>query len=133
MAVAVAGLVCVIVVDGALGVVVHTGSATGGRDRSVALKQVREHLLPLLDELRDLGTCEVTAVTDAATTTNHAAAVPSASKRPGSYGRTPVPVRTITCGRTIASCALRKRSHASTSSGSGSRLFGGRHLIVLQM
>ncbi|XHM66946.1 deoxyribonuclease IV [Streptomyces nigra] len=36
---------------GALGVVVHTGSATGGRDRSVALKQVREHLLPLLDEL----------------------------------------------------------------------------------
>ncbi|MDI3417539.1 deoxyribonuclease IV [Streptomyces luteolus] len=36
---------------GALGVVVHTGSATGGRDRSVALKQVRETLLPLLDEL----------------------------------------------------------------------------------
>ncbi|CAM5476940.1 putative endonuclease 4 [Streptomyces purpurascens] len=36
---------------GALGVVVHTGSATGGRERSVALKQVREHLLPLLDEL----------------------------------------------------------------------------------
>lgn len=36
---------------GALGVVVHTGSATGGRDRSVALAQVREHLLPLLDEL----------------------------------------------------------------------------------
>ncbi|MGV9254034.1 deoxyribonuclease IV [Streptomyces sp. NPDC003697] len=36
---------------GALGVVVHTGSATGGRDRTVALKQVREHLLPLLDEL----------------------------------------------------------------------------------
>ncbi|CAL9419617.1 deoxyribonuclease IV [Streptomyces sp. enrichment culture] len=36
---------------GALGVVVHTGSATGGRDRSVALKQVREHMLPLLDEL----------------------------------------------------------------------------------
>lgn len=36
---------------GARGVVVHTGSATGGRDRSVALKQVREHLLPLLDEL----------------------------------------------------------------------------------
>ncbi|WP_030955558.1 TIM barrel protein, partial [Streptomyces sp. NRRL S-481] len=27
---------------GALGVVVHTGSATGGRERSVALKQVRE-------------------------------------------------------------------------------------------
>jgi deoxyribonuclease-4 len=36
---------------GALGVVVHTGSATGGRARSVALKQVREYLLPLLDEL----------------------------------------------------------------------------------
>ncbi|MHC0431115.1 deoxyribonuclease IV [Streptomyces sp. O3] len=36
---------------GALGVVVHTGSATGGRDREVALRQVREHLLPLLDEL----------------------------------------------------------------------------------
>ncbi|MEV0300432.1 deoxyribonuclease IV [Streptomyces prasinus] len=36
---------------GALGVVVHTGSATGGRERSVALAQVREHLLPLLDEL----------------------------------------------------------------------------------
>lgn len=36
---------------GALGVVVHTGSATGGRPREVALKQVREHLLPLLDEL----------------------------------------------------------------------------------
>ncbi|MFC8833445.1 deoxyribonuclease IV [Streptomyces griseoincarnatus] len=36
---------------GALGVVVHTGSATGGRERAVALKQVREHVLPLLDEL----------------------------------------------------------------------------------
>ncbi|WP_156721875.1 deoxyribonuclease IV [Streptomyces apocyni] len=36
---------------GALGVVVHTGSATGGRDRDVALRQVRERLLPLLDEL----------------------------------------------------------------------------------
>ncbi|UFQ15142.1 MULTISPECIES: deoxyribonuclease IV [Streptomyces] len=36
---------------GALGVVVHTGSATGGRDRGVALKQVRELVLPLLDEL----------------------------------------------------------------------------------
>ncbi|WP_030382273.1 MULTISPECIES: deoxyribonuclease IV [unclassified Streptomyces] len=36
---------------GALGVVVHTGSATGGRDRAVALKQVRERLLPLLEEL----------------------------------------------------------------------------------
>ncbi|MFJ4712236.1 deoxyribonuclease IV [Streptomyces sp. NPDC088785] len=36
---------------GALGVVVHTGSATGGRPREVALAQVREHMLPLLDEL----------------------------------------------------------------------------------
>lgn len=36
---------------GALGVVVHTGSATGGRDRSIAFQQVRDHMLPLLDEL----------------------------------------------------------------------------------
>ncbi|MGA5065943.1 deoxyribonuclease IV [Streptomyces exfoliatus] len=36
---------------GAKGVVVHTGSATGGRPRAVALAQVRERLLPLLDEL----------------------------------------------------------------------------------
>ncbi|WP_409240046.1 deoxyribonuclease IV [Streptomyces sp. PA5.6] len=36
---------------GALGVVVHTGSATGGRERAVALAQVRERMLPLLDEL----------------------------------------------------------------------------------
>ncbi|MCT9088114.1 deoxyribonuclease IV [Streptomyces sp. ASQP_92] len=36
---------------GALGVVVHTGSATGGRTRAEALAQVRRHLLPLLDEL----------------------------------------------------------------------------------
>ncbi|AEW93603.1 MULTISPECIES: deoxyribonuclease IV [Streptomycetaceae] len=36
---------------GARGVVVHTGSATGGRTREVALAQVREHVLPLLDEL----------------------------------------------------------------------------------
>ncbi|MEV7086607.1 deoxyribonuclease IV [Streptomyces sp. NPDC093085] len=36
---------------GALGVVVHTGSATGGRPREVALAQVRELMLPLLDEL----------------------------------------------------------------------------------
>ncbi|MER0245244.1 deoxyribonuclease IV [Streptomyces sp. HSW2009] len=36
---------------GARGVVVHTGSATGGRARSVALAQVRERMLPLLDEL----------------------------------------------------------------------------------
>ncbi|MER7621496.1 deoxyribonuclease IV [Streptomyces sp. NPDC126503] len=36
---------------GARGVVVHTGSATGGRPREVALAQVRERVLPLLDEL----------------------------------------------------------------------------------
>lgn len=36
---------------GALGVVVHTGSATGGRARAVALNQVRDRMLPLLDEL----------------------------------------------------------------------------------
>ncbi|MFE4248584.1 deoxyribonuclease IV [Streptomyces sp. NPDC056910] len=36
---------------GALGVVVHTASATGGRGREVALAQVRERMLPLLDEL----------------------------------------------------------------------------------
>lgn len=36
---------------GARGVVVHTGSATGGRSRAVALAQVRRLLLPLLDEL----------------------------------------------------------------------------------
>ncbi|NGN69770.1 deoxyribonuclease IV [Streptomyces sp. A7024] len=36
---------------GALGVVVHTGSATGGRTRETALAQVRELLLPVLDEL----------------------------------------------------------------------------------
>ncbi|MFI9624303.1 deoxyribonuclease IV [Streptomyces sp. NPDC052042] len=36
---------------GALGVVVHTGSATGGRSRERALAQVRTHLRPLLDEL----------------------------------------------------------------------------------
>ncbi len=36
---------------GALGVVVHTGAATGGRPRSEALAQVRERMLPLLDEL----------------------------------------------------------------------------------
>ncbi|GGT52495.1 putative endonuclease 4 [Streptomyces kurssanovii] len=36
---------------GARGVVVHTGSATGGRAREVALAQVRERMLPLLDEL----------------------------------------------------------------------------------
>lgn len=36
---------------GALGVVVHTGSATGGRPREEAYAQVREYMLPLLDEL----------------------------------------------------------------------------------
>ncbi|MFD0271481.1 deoxyribonuclease IV [Streptomyces sp. NPDC127106] len=36
---------------GARGVVVHTGSATGGRPREAAYAQVREHMLPLLDEL----------------------------------------------------------------------------------
>ncbi|MEU8518597.1 deoxyribonuclease IV [Streptomyces sp. NBC_01216] len=36
---------------GARGVVVHTGSATGGRPRATALAQVRERMLPLLDEL----------------------------------------------------------------------------------
>lgn len=36
---------------GALGVVVHTGSATGGRPREAAYAQIREHMLPLLDEL----------------------------------------------------------------------------------
>lgn len=36
---------------GALGVVVHTGSATGGRPRETALAQARELMLPLLEEL----------------------------------------------------------------------------------
>lgn len=36
---------------GARGVVVHTGSATGGRERDAALAQVRMRVLPLLDEL----------------------------------------------------------------------------------
>lgn len=36
---------------GAHGVVVHTGSATGGRPRAEALAQVREYMRPLLDEL----------------------------------------------------------------------------------
>ncbi|MFJ9623642.1 deoxyribonuclease IV [Streptomyces sp. NPDC101181] len=36
---------------GARGVVVHTGSATGGRPRAEALAQVRERMRPLLDEL----------------------------------------------------------------------------------
>ncbi|MFE2227500.1 deoxyribonuclease IV [Streptomyces kronopolitis] len=38
---------------GALGVVVHTGSATGGRSREVAMAQVRERMRPLLDELTE--------------------------------------------------------------------------------
>ncbi|WP_369205420.1 deoxyribonuclease IV [Streptomyces sp. PU-14G] len=36
---------------GALGVVVHTGAATGGRDRAVALAQARALMMPLLEEL----------------------------------------------------------------------------------
>ncbi|MFI0791006.1 deoxyribonuclease IV [Streptomyces lydicus] len=36
---------------GALGVVVHTGSATGGRPRAEALAQVRARMRPLLEEL----------------------------------------------------------------------------------
>jgi deoxyribonuclease-4 len=36
---------------GALGVVVHTGAATGGRPRETALAQARELMMPLLDEL----------------------------------------------------------------------------------
>lgn len=36
---------------GARGIVVHTGAATGGREHRTALAQVRELLLPLLDEL----------------------------------------------------------------------------------
>ncbi len=39
---------------GASGVVVHTGSAIDG-DREAALRRVRECLLPLLDEVADLG------------------------------------------------------------------------------
>ncbi|MCT2593355.1 deoxyribonuclease IV [Streptomyces sp. N2-109] len=38
-------------VIGARGVVVHTGSATGGRPRAEALAQIRERTLPLLAEL----------------------------------------------------------------------------------
>ena len=36
---------------GALGVVVHTGSAVLGGDRTAAMRQVRERLLPLLDAI----------------------------------------------------------------------------------
>ncbi|SFC72880.1 deoxyribonuclease IV [Streptomyces aidingensis] len=38
---------------GARGVVVHTGSATGGRERATALARMREKLLPLLDGLTE--------------------------------------------------------------------------------
>lgn len=40
---------------GALGVVVHTGSAVAGDHREAALAQVREVLLPMLDDLGDDG------------------------------------------------------------------------------
>ncbi|WP_037577284.1 deoxyribonuclease IV [Phaeacidiphilus oryzae] len=40
---------------GALGVVVHTGSATSGRTRAEALRQVREAMLPLADALDEFG------------------------------------------------------------------------------
>ncbi|WP_066888238.1 deoxyribonuclease IV [Carbonactinospora thermoautotrophica] len=40
---------------GAAGVVVHTGSAVAGARREVAMRQVREAILPLLEELRDDG------------------------------------------------------------------------------
>ena len=36
-------------------------------------------------------------------------------------------------GRIIAICCIRNGLHVSTSSGSGSRLFGGRHLITFAM
>ncbi len=40
---------------GARGVVVHTGSAVAGESRDVAMKQVREQLMPVLDALGDDG------------------------------------------------------------------------------
>ena len=40
---------------GARGVVVHAGSAVAGAHRDVALAQLREHLLPLLDAIPDDG------------------------------------------------------------------------------
>jgi deoxyribonuclease-4 len=40
---------------GARGVVVHTGSAVSGGDREAAIRQVREALLPVLDDLPDDG------------------------------------------------------------------------------
>ena len=39
---------------GAAGVVVHTGSVPGGGSRTGGLRQVREHLLPVLDEIDTL-------------------------------------------------------------------------------
>src|SRR6185436_19402505 len=44
-----------------------------------------------------------------------------------------LPSATITFGRIEASCAFKNGSHASISSGSGFRLFGGRHFTTLQM
>lgn len=38
---------------GALGVVMHAGQAVLGNDRDSAMKQVREHLLPVLDRVAD--------------------------------------------------------------------------------
>ncbi len=40
---------------GAAGVVVHAGSAVAGTHRDAALAQLREHLLPVLDEVPDSG------------------------------------------------------------------------------
>lgn len=40
---------------GALGVVVHAGSAVAGTHRDEALRQLREHLMPLLDAIPDDG------------------------------------------------------------------------------
>src|SRR5579862_381334 len=43
------------------------------------------------------------------------------------------PSATITRGEINSSCSVRNGEHAAISSGSGVRLFGGRHLTVLQM
>ncbi len=40
---------------GAVGVVVHAGSAVDGAHRALAMRQVREGLMPLLDELESVG------------------------------------------------------------------------------
>src|SRR3954447_13456570 len=40
---------------GAVGVVVHAGSAVDGAHRTLAMRQVREGLMPLLDELESAG------------------------------------------------------------------------------